>query len=181
VLGIDDGPFEKGQSAVVPIVGVIMSGADLVEGVAINSFPVDGDDVCDFLAGWIAGLRWRPALHAVVLGGITIAGLGLIDITRLAGAITLPVIAVTRRETTITELRTALEAAGLGARVPILERTPTATRVDEGLYMTCAGVDTGTAQRLLRTTVGKARVPEPLRIAHLIGTAIVRGSSQGRA
>jgi endonuclease V-like protein UPF0215 family len=180
VLGVDDAPFEKGQAAPVPIVGVVMSGADQVEGVAIDSFPVDGDGATDFLAGWIAGLRWRPALHAVVLGGITIAGLGLVDIARLAATLELPVIAVTRRKPSPTELRAALEAAGLGARASILERTPATIRVDEGLCMTCAGVETDAAQRLVRSTLGKSHLPEPLRIAHLIGTALVRGTSRGR-
>jgi hypothetical protein len=36
------------------------------------------------MEGWIAGLRARPMLQAVVLGGITIAGLGIIDVEGLA-------------------------------------------------------------------------------------------------
>ena len=31
VLGIDDGPFDKSTDTTVPIVGVMMEGADLVE------------------------------------------------------------------------------------------------------------------------------------------------------
>ena len=78
VLGIDDGPFEKRQREPVPIVGVMMEGADLVEVIAITGFPVDGAEATAFLAEWIRGLRLRPTLQGIALGGITIAGLGVV-------------------------------------------------------------------------------------------------------
>ena len=84
VLGIDDGPFSKKQSAPVPIVAVLMQGAASVEGVAVTSFPVDGAGATEHLAQWIGGMRWHPMLHAIVVGGVTIAGLGLIDLERLS-------------------------------------------------------------------------------------------------
>ena len=71
VLGIDDGPFVKHVSETALIVGVMMEGADLVEAVALGEFPVDGEEVTAFLGSWIDGLRFRPALQCVLLGGIT--------------------------------------------------------------------------------------------------------------
>ncbi|WP_243664732.1 DUF99 family protein, partial [Rhodothermus marinus] len=70
----------------MPIVGVMMEGATLVEGVAITRFPIDGEGATDFLAEWIQSLRWRPSLQAVVLGGITMAGLAVVDLVALVGA-----------------------------------------------------------------------------------------------
>lgn len=180
VLGIDDAPFVKGQADDVPVVGVMMEGATLVEGVALGSFPVDGDGATDYLAGWIAGLRWYRALQAVVLGGITIAGLGLIDVPDLAARLGLPVIAATRRDTAQSDLAGALRAAGFTDRLAILRRTPAAHRLDDGLFITVAGADLPEAERLIRATLNKASLPEPLRIAHLIGAALVQGSSRGR-
>src|SRR5437879_11622904 len=94
VLGIDDAPFTKRLHAVVPIVGVMMEGAGLVESVAVTTFAVDGERATSFLAGWVAGLRVRTSLQAVVLGGITIAGLGVIDLAELAERLSRPVLAV---------------------------------------------------------------------------------------
>ena len=51
ILGIDDAPFVKGQDGDVPVVGVMMEGATLVEGVALGAFPVDGAGATDYLAG----------------------------------------------------------------------------------------------------------------------------------
>jgi endonuclease V-like protein UPF0215 family len=181
VLGIDDGPFEKGQAAPVPIVGVTMAGADLVESVATTSFPVDGDDATGFLAGWIAGLRPHASLRAIVLGGITIAGLGVVDIVGLAARIEIPVLAVTRAAPTNDPLLRALEAAGLDDRRSIVLASPPAARIAEGLHVAHAGTTPDEAAALVRAVRGKARVPEPLRLAHLVARAIVDGESQGRA
>lgn len=180
VLGIDDAPFKKGQDAEVPIVGVMMEGATLVEGVALGAFPVDGAGATGYLAAWIEEMRWYEALQAVVLGGITIAGLGLVDLPALAMRLHLPVIAATRRDTVASELDNALQVAGLAERLNILARTPPAHRLEDGLYITVAGTDVEQAESIIRATLNKALLPEPLRIAHLIGAALVRGTSRGR-
>ncbi len=180
VLGIDDGPFAKSQAEPVPIVGVTMEGADLVEGVAVTEFPVDGAGATEFLARFVLGLRARNGLHGVVLGGITIAGLGVVEIGALAQALALPVLAVSRRSTGRSELARALRAAGLAERLPLLGGTPRAFRVEPGLWVAASGIDREAAARLLRATLRKARLPEPLRVAHLLARALVLGQSRGR-
>ena len=180
VLGIDDAPFDKGQRHPVPIVGVMMEGADLVESVAIGTFPVDGDGATVFLAEWIAGLRAFASLQAIVLGGITIAGLGIIDIVSLSRRLAVPVLTVTRRDPATSERADALEAAGFGARLPIATGGPGAHRIGDGLFVCHAGIDLAGAKRILQATLRKSRLPEPLRIAHLVGRALVTGESRGR-
>jgi endonuclease V-like protein UPF0215 family len=180
VLGIDDGPFAKRQVEPVPIVGVSMEGADLVEGVAVTSFPVDGAGATEFLARFVLGLRARAGLHAVVLGGITIAGLGIVDLSALAAALRRPVLAVGRRSSERSELARALRAAGYPDRLDLVRRAPPSFRVDDGLWVSAAGAEPEAAARLVRATLRKARVPEPLRLAHLLARALVLGESRGR-
>jgi endonuclease V-like protein UPF0215 family len=181
VLGIDDAPFEKRQREPVPIVAVMMEGCDLVEAVAFSAFPVDGDDATAFLAGWLGGLRLRPSLRAVVLGGITIAGLGVVDVPALAERLRTPVLVATRRRPADADLVRALRAAGLAERIPLVERAPRAARVAEGFYLAHSGSSRAAAEAIARSTLRKARLPEPLRLAHLIGSALVTGASRGRA
>jgi uncharacterized protein len=179
-LGVDDAPFEKRQPGPVPIVAVAMEGNDLIESIALGQFPVDGDGATEYLASWIAGLRTRPMLQAVILGGITIAGLGIVDVSGLAERLGTAVLVVTRRNPAQSEVADALRAAGLNERLNLLARIPRAYGVGEGLHLAHAGVTRVQAERLLTATLGKSRLPEPLRVAHLIGQAIVLGESRGR-
>ena len=180
VLGIDDAPFDKRQPQPVRIVAVLMEGNDLVEGMAVTEFPVDGADATGFLAEWIKTMRWEAALHAVVLGGITLAGLGLVDLEELAERLGIPVLAVTRRATAKSRVGEALIAAGLADRLPIAHRSPPAIRVRPGLHLAFAGTDRKHAIALIEATLLKSRMPEPLRLAHLIGSALAHGQSRGR-
>ncbi len=180
VLGIDDGPFEKGKSREVVIVGVVMEGRDLVECIAVTRFLVDGAEVTSFLAHWVGGLRVRPALQGIVLGGITIAGLAVVDVAQLSAQLGIPVLVVNRRDPSKHRLHEALEAAGLQDRIAIVEHTPPAAMLGEGLFLSHAGIDAAGAASLVRATLRKSAVPEPLRVAHLAARAFVTGESRGR-
>jgi len=180
VLGVDDGPFDKGVGRSVPLVGVTMEGPDLVEAVSITQFPVDGEDVTDFLADWIEPLRVKPALQGIFFAGITIAGLSVIDVHALSTRLGVPVAIVNRREPSNLRLTKALESAGLASRRAILERAPPAQSLNGRIYVATAGGDPAAAASLVRATLGKSDLPEPLRLAHLIARAIVTGESRGR-
>lgn len=180
LLGIDDGPFEKFADERVPLVGVMMEGPDRIEGVATTAFPVDGAAVAEFLADWVGALRCRAGLHGVVLGGITIAGLAVVDVALLSERLELPVLVVNRHNPETTRLREALEAAGMPERWALVERAPAALRVGDGLYVAAAGVEPNVAVALVRAAQAKSAMPEPLRVAHLIARALVLGESRGR-
>jgi endonuclease V-like protein UPF0215 family len=180
VLGVDDAPFDKRQAGSVPIVAVTMEGNDLIESIAIGEFPVDGKGATEYLATWIGGLRTRAMLQAVILGGVTLAGLGIVDVAALAERLRLPVLVVTRHNPAGSDLGDALRAAGLADRLAVLQRIPRAFGVAEGLYLSHAGSTRPEAERLVRATLRKSRLPEPLRVAHLIGQALVLRESRGR-
>ena len=180
LLGIDDGPFEKHiAGAETPLVGVMMEGADLVEAVAVSSFPVDGDEVTGFLGQWIDSLRFRPSLQGVLFGGITIAGLGVVDVDRLAKRLGLPVLIVNRRPPLDPPLLAALRSAGFQDRIPIVLRAPAARRAG-GLFVSAAGGSVDRVEALLLACIGKSDLPEPLRVAHLMARALVSGESRGK-
>ena len=181
VLGVDDGAFHPGQSRPVPVIGVLMAGNDQVEAVVRTEFPRDGDQATEFLAGWIPQLHLYPSLQALLLGGITIAGLGIIDLAVLSRELARPVIAVTRKQPGAKKLEVALDAAGLAGRKQIARRGIRYQPGWEGVYLACAGIERDAAIQLLRPCCQKSRLPEPLRLAHLIGRALLDGESRGRA
>jgi endonuclease V-like protein UPF0215 family len=63
LLGIDEGPFVKGQAERVPVVAALCEGASVLEAVARTDFPVDGAGATEFLVEWIGSLRAVSALQ----------------------------------------------------------------------------------------------------------------------
>ena len=115
-----------------------------------------------------------------MLGGITIAGLGVVDALQLSQRIGLPVVITNRRAPSDAPLHRALASAGLSERIPIVDRSPPAFRVTSGLYVAQAGGDRQWAEKLIRATRAKSELPEPLRLAHMIARAVASGESRGR-
>ena len=77
--------------------------------------------------------------------------------------------------------RLAVEAgAGLAERIEIVENAPAAWPLDSGLFVAHAGTSRDEAANILTAVRGKSQLPEPLRLAHLIGAALVSGQSRGR-
>ena len=126
------------------------------------------------------GLRFASSLHAIVLGGVTIAGLGVVDIAALHERTGVPVAVVNRQNPTDERLIGALRAAGLNERVATVEATPRAWPLDTGLWVAHAGTGRDAIGRVLAAVRAKSQLPEPLRLAHLIAAAIVSGQSRGR-
>jgi hypothetical protein len=146
----------------------------------VTEFPIDGDEATGFIGDWIERMRFAPALQAVIFGGVTIAGLAVIDIGALARRLHTPVIIVNRKDRTHHRLEQAFEAAGLRERLAVVENMPSIFRVTGGLHAAAAGIDVAAAARLIRATLAKSDLPEPLRVAHLVARAIVKGESRGR-
>ena len=71
-----------------------------------------------------------------------------------------------------------LEACEAGGA--IVERAPHSWSVSEGLFVSHAGATRDEIERTLGAVCNKSRLPEALRLAHLIGAAIVKGQSRGR-
>ena len=179
VLSIDDGPFKKFRDTEALLVGVITAGKDLVEGLVTTRVAVDGEGITDRLAAWIGGSRFRPVLRAVLLNGITLAGLSVVDLPELSRRTGLPIIAVHRRPPQDGDITRALWAAGFPDRVPLLERAGPSHPIGR-IHFTCAGATPEEARAVLLAENGRSNLPEGLRLAHLIAQGLVLGESKGR-
>ena len=67
-----------------------------------------------------------------------------------------------------------------GTWLELVDRTPRSVSVSDGLYLACAGAPAQAAARLVEASRRKGEMPEPLRLAHLIASAVARGQSRGR-
>ena len=111
--------------------------------------------------------------HPVPIVGVMMEGAALAEMHGM------PCISITRRRPSNT--RVALASAGLLERRAQLERLPPAVPVAANLYLAFAGTDLARATELVHATSVKSKMPEPLRVAHLIAAALERGQSRGRA
>jgi endonuclease V-like protein UPF0215 family len=49
------------------------------------------------------------------------------------------------------------------------------------IFVKCAGIDIKEAKEIIKLSTIRGVVPEPIRVAHLIASGIIRGESYGKA
>lgn len=111
VLGFDDAPFSTNprvQYAQVNFVGIVTSECRF-EGMLYGKLGQDGMDATDQLCACVLNSKFIEQIHCILTDGITMGGLNVIDIERLATLTERPVIAVMRRQPAIESMLSACE------------------------------------------------------------------------
>ena len=121
----------------------------------------------------------------VLVDGTAVGGFNVVDIDRLAEAAGVPVVTVTRRRPNLAAIEAALkrkfddwEDRLATIRRHAIEAVPTR---HSDLYVTYVDATRAEVKEALALTTVRGALPEPLRVAHLIAAAMVRGESHGRA
>lgn len=184
MLGIDDGPFVKGQAS-VPLAGVLVCPPNYVEGVMISSCAVDGDDADDAILSMVNGSRFREQVRAIMIDGVALGGFNVVNIKTLSEALNAPVITVSRDQPDIGAIEKALMAhfPDWERRLSIIvQYNAREVKLPEGrAFISSVGIDDQEADALVRRCTVRGCLPEPVRLAHLVTTALVRGESKGKA
>jgi endonuclease V-like protein UPF0215 family len=178
VLGVDDGKFTPHTESQVPVIGVVFRGGYWLDGVMHTKIAVDGFDATDNISSMITLSPHYKQLRVIMLNGITFAGFNIVDIKTLNAATTLPVIAVTREKPDLAEIHKALKKMSKSEErwkavlnAGEISTVPTRSQ-KEKIYMEVAGISVEDAQKILRLTSTRSKIPEPLRVAHLIASGI---------
>jgi endonuclease V-like protein UPF0215 family len=181
LLGFDDAPFDRTWRGDVPVVGILCHGGR-VDGALRGAVRRDGADATRRLAALVQGSRLAGQVQAVLLQGISLAGFNVIDIHDLAAALDCPVLVVARRAPDLLVIRRALmERVPGGRRKWALVERAGPMEPCGGVWVQRAGIDLTEARALLAAGTIHGRLPEALRVAHLVAGAIGRGQSRGRA
>lgn len=182
LVGFDDGPFTFEDETCV-LTGVMTRGSGYVEGVLTGEVTVDGTDATDTVLGLLEDTGFVETAQAVAFNGGTVAGFNVLDLGRLHDELGLPVVALTRDEPDPGAVREALDAhvQDPESRARLLEAQPVhEVDLQAGTcYVRHAGGETERVAELVRVQTVRGLEPEPLRIAHLVATAIEEGSSRG--
>lgn len=183
-LGLDDAPFprrddEPGPVA-VPLCGVVTGGTRF-DGMLWSETERDGTDPNQVILRTVLDSKFATQLHVVLTDGITVGGASVLDLPLLAEGLGVPVIAVMRKRPNLRKFRQVMdlfpdaeerwrrvEAAGeIHAHAPYVFQ--------------CVGCTPETALAALEALTDRGHVPECLRLAHLIGSAVMLGQSGRRA
>uniref|UniRef100_A0A7C5UW84 DUF99 family protein n=1 Tax=candidate division CPR3 bacterium TaxID=2268181 RepID=A0A7C5UW84_UNCC3 len=185
ILGIDDGPFTKTSSKAI-IIGVIMRGGLEFDGMIKTEIEVDGLDATDKLIETIKRSKYKNELKAIMFKGVTIAGFNIVDIGALSSALSLPVIVVSRKKPNFIRIRNALKNFDDGAeRWKIIKKAGRINKLkmknNKTIYFQFKGIDREDAKKIILLTCTRSLIPEPLRLAHMIASAVIKGETGGRA
>jgi len=183
-LGIDDGPFHFGDDE-VPLVGVAVQAPSYIEGVLMGRAHVDGRDATERILGMIRTSRYREGLRMIFLNGIAVGGFNVIDLDALHQELNVPVVTVTRRAPDLNAIQAALRRKfddweERWALVQ-LHRIEEVTTRHTPLRVTYVGATRTEIVEAIALTTVRGALPEPLRVAHLVAAATVKGESHGRA
>lgn len=174
-LGFDDS-FKDGRAC---IVGCITCGK-YVEGFMFSEIEVDGLDATEKIVRMVKRSKFYRQIKCILLPGITFAGFNLVDIQRVWEDTKVPVLVVMRREPKKEEfVSAASKLKDYKKRIEIIEKAGEIKKVVD-LYVQTAGTDLKKAEEFLKACTFKGKIPEPLRIAHLVASAIIHGESKGK-
>ena len=181
VIGVDDAPFEREHRGRVLVVAVAFSGPRL-EGVLSTHVRRDGADATRALAERIGTSRFAAHTRLVMLQGIALAGFNVVDIHALHEALGIPVLVMARRRPRLDALRAALlDHVRGGARKWALIEKAGSMEAAAGVMVQRAGLSLAEAAAVVERFAVNGRVPEPLRVAHLVAGGVTTGQSRGRA
>lgn len=186
ILGFDDGAFIPRSKSLVPVIGVIFRGGKFLDGALKTEVEVDGTEATEKLVKLINNSRHKQQLKVIMLDGVTLAGFNIVDVKKLYEKTKLPVIVVNRKMPRLKKVKNALKNLDdfekrwkkiLNAGE--IKRMKLNDKVD--LYYQCIGIKDETAEEAIALSCTRSNIPEPLRVAHLLATALVKGESSGRA
>jgi uncharacterized protein len=178
VLGVDDGQFVPRSKTSALVVGVVLRGGGSFEGIMGTQIEVDGLDATDKIGAMIMGSPHYRQLRVVMLNGVTFGGFNVVDLQTLHAQTGLPVLAVTGKKPNMTQVRLALEhLPDSKQRWQAIQNAGEMFKVEtkpgkKCLYVEAAGITQEKAVEVLRLTSTRSRIPEPLRVAHLIASGI---------
>jgi len=184
VLGVDDAPFHFGDESTAVVCADVRL-PQYLEGVMIGRVTVDGTDANDVILGILQKSRYVEGLSLILIDGVALGGFNVVDIDLLNRELGLPIVTVTRDEPDIPAMVRALQKkfADWERRAEIVQRNRL-QHISTGhnpIFVTSAGITASELREVIAMSTVRGALPEPIRIAHLIATAIAKGESHGRA
>ncbi|EHP84694.1 endonuclease dU [Methanotorris formicicus] len=168
VIGFDDAPFYKNDKTAL-LIATYFRGNRILDGVYFKKIQKDGKDATEKIVDVVKGKHY-PKINAIFLYGVTFGGFNIADIFKINEETKKPVVVVIRKNPNRIDMINALKKHfnDWKERAELLNSFPEPEPI-EGIYIQYVGIDGKEVKELIKKTRLKSKVPECLRIAHLIG------------
>jgi len=180
VIGFDDAPFEHYQGACVNVAGVVCAGTQF-EGMLWGKVQKDGDDATEVLSQLLLQSKFYDQVHLVLIDGLAMGGFNLIDLPELATCLKRPCVSVMRKQPNLVAIQKALQNLPNTAKRWDLIHKAGHIYQQKPFYFQTQGGNPDVVGKALERLTKLGHVPEALRLAHLIGSAVMTGESGNRA
>lgn len=176
-IGFDDATFElKANVKTTRLIGVTCQGTRLVN-VGSRKIQIDGNDATNKLIELVKIAEKH--VQFILTDTITFGGFNIVDIQKIHEETRKPLIAVTEREVDLESVINALKKKYPSSYQEKLlcivhagnlyeTDIPTAGGVSK-VYFHAIGIEIEEAELLLKKLCVDSKIPEPVRMAHLIG------------
>lgn len=177
VIGFDDAPFSRpNMGGKVNIAGVICADTRF-EGMVWGEVQQDGWDATETICQLLLGRKFLPQLHILLLDGVAFGGFNIVDLPLLSQTLSLPCVTIMRRLPNLQAMQEAIHHLPRpNQRLQLLQRAGTIYQYPPFVFQVSGATPEVTLAALQRLT-DCGKVPEALRLAHLIGAAVVKGES----
>ena len=184
LLGIDDSPFSFNDDF-SSVIGVVMRGGNYIEGVLKNQVSIDGSDATKIVIEMVQKTRHKKQLKAVMIDGVALGGFNIINISKVYTSTTIPVITITRDKPDFDKIKMALSKNFIDwkERLSLIKKGKL-YEIDtkyNPIFIKCEGLSIEETKEIITLSTIRGVIPEPIRVAHLIASGIVRGESYGKA
>ncbi len=181
ILGVDDARFKRGRDKWTRLVGVVHRGGLWIEGCLQTPILVDGDDVTAQLARMVKESSHYGQLRVIMTSDTIFAGTNILDLPQLAKSTELPVIAVSDSEPSMERVKRALQhhcPKTWNKKLAVLERCGPIQEVASipgraPVFLQWAGLPFEKAVEVVKLAATRSRIPEPVRVAHMIASSFV--------
>jgi endonuclease V-like protein UPF0215 family len=158
----------------VRIIGVVFRGGDFIDGLISAKIKKDGLDATEKIANTIMKSRHRDQLSVILLNGITFAGFNIVDIKKLSSATNMPVVAIVRNKPDMEKFLDAMKRVGNYSGRARLAKKAGRIYTHKNIFFQKSGISIKECNELLEKICTRSKIPEPLRVAHLIASGLSR-------